>query len=178
MSRDSIDNFLFSCKGLPDFRKFTPERIKKEFPQLLEKINKEFQDFETLLSDNSEYEELQWETVMRPINNLNERLRWSWGVISHLNSVNNSESLREVYSDLLPLVINLGNKFGQSNVIYLALKKLKNNAKLDEIENRILDKQILEMEHSGISLAKKEQEEFNIISERLGELSTKFSNNT
>ncbi len=177
MSKDSSDNFLFNCKGLPDFNKFTPERIKKEFPQLLEKINREFQDFETLLGDNSEYRELRWETVMRPINNFNERLRWSWGVISHLNSVNNSESLREVYSDLLPLVINLGNKFGQSNVIYLALKKLKNNAKLDEIENRILDKQILEMEHSGISLARKEQEEFNLISERLGKLSTEFSNN-
>ena len=41
----------------------------------------------------------------------------------------------------------------------------------------ILDKEIIEMEHKGISLNKTDQEEFNIISEKLGKLSTDFSNN-
>ena len=55
--------------------------------------------------------------------------------------------------------------------------KLKNTNNLDEIKNRILDKEILEMEHRGISLKKEPQQEFNRISEKLGKLSTNFSNN-
>jgi len=47
----------------------------------------------------------------------------------------------------------------------------------DQIKNRILDKEILEMQHRGISLQKDDQEEFNKISEKLGKLSTDFSNN-
>jgi len=44
-------------------------------------------------------------------------------------------------------------------------------------KNRILDKEIIDMEHSGISLNESDQKSYNTISERLGELSTKFSNN-
>ena len=55
--------------------------------------------------------------------------------------------------------------------------KLKKTNNLDRIKNRILDKEILEMQHRGISLEKNIQNEFNIISEKLGELSKDFSNN-
>merc|ERR1711907_575805 len=82
-----------------------------------------------------------------------------------------------VYAKLLPSVINLGNKFGQSKIIYKALKILRESNNLDVVRNRILDKEIIDMEHSGISLNESDQKDFNAISERLGELSTKFSNN-
>ena len=114
---------------------------------------------------------------MAPLNDLNEKLRWSWGLINHLNSVNNSDGLRKVYSDLLPLYINLVNKFGQSKIIYFALLKLRETGALNEVKKRILNKEIIDMEHSGISLKENPQSEFNRISKRLGELSTKFSNN-
>ena len=55
--------------------------------------------------------------VINPLNEVNEILRWSWGVISHLNAVNNSESLRDIYSKFLPEIISLSNKFGQSKII-------------------------------------------------------------
>ena len=167
----------FKFEGLPDFDKFTPEIINEQFPILIKQIDKEFNKLENHLRINNKDTKLEWDEVMSPISVLNEKLRWSWGVINHLNSVNNSEELRNVYSTLLPLVINISNKFGQSRSIYLALKELRENVELDEVRKRILDKKILEMKHSGISLEKKEQKEFNKISERLGELSTKFSNN-
>ena len=71
----------------------------------------------------------------------------------------------------------MNNKFGQSKIIYNSLVKLKETNNFDQIKNRILDKEILEMQHRGISLQKNDQEEFNKISEKLGRLSTEFSNN-
>ena len=177
MTEDVVDKVLFKCKGLPNFNQFTPERIDKEFPILLKKLNSDFNEIEHKFSSLTINENLDWVNVMNPLNQINEELRWSWGVISHLNSVKNSEKLREVYAKLLPLVINLGNKFGQSKIIYKALKILRETNNLDVTRNRILDKEILDMEHSGISLNKSDQKAYNTISERLGELSTKFSNN-
>ena len=177
MIDNRIENQLFICKGLPDFKKFTPERIQNEFPKVLENLNENFNEIEVLFKSLNQEKSLNWEEIMNPLNKINADLSWSWGVISHLNAVKNSESLRNVYSNLLPNVIKLGNKIGQSKIIYKTLKKLKSTNHFDITKNRILDKEILDMEHSGISLDTELQKEFNKNSERLGELSTKFSNN-
>ena len=172
-----METSIFNYGELPEFNKFSSDRINQEFPSVIEKINLDFKKIEKFLSNYLEQEILEWDKVINPLNEVNEILRWSWGVISHLNGVKNSESLREIYSKFLPEIINLSNKFGQSKIIYNSLVKLKETNNFDEIKNRILDKEILEMEHRGISLNTETQKEFNIISEKLGKLSTNFSNN-
>ncbi len=172
-----METSIFNYGELPEFNKFSSDRINQEFPSVIEKINLDFKKIEKFLSNYLEQENLEWDKVINPLNEVNEILRWSWGVISHLNGVKNSESLREIYSKFLPEIINLSNKFGQSKIIYNALVKLKETNNFDEIKNRILDKEILEMEHRGISLDTDTQKEFNVISEKLGKLSTNFSNN-
>ena len=172
-----MDTTIFECGELPEFKKFTPENINKQFPIVLEKISDDFKYIEKNLSNYLIQNDLNWDNVINPLNEVNEILRWSWGVISHLNAVNNSESLRDIYSKFLPEIISLSNKFGQSKIIYNSLVKLKETNNFDQIKNRILDKEIIEMQHRGISLQKNDQEEFNKISEKLGKLSTEFSNN-
>tara|TARA_Y100001978_G_scaffold4044_1_gene3371 strand:+ start:5765 stop:7873 length:2109 start_codon:yes stop_codon:yes gene_type:complete len=177
MSKNITSSSVFTCEGLPDFQKFTPDKISKEFPNIIKKLDLDFKNVETFFNSYSQKEKLEWEIIMDPLNKINDEMRWSWGVISHLNAVNNSEDLRNVYSQLLPQVITLNNKFGQSKIIYKTLKKLRDTNNFDITKNRILDKEIIGMEHSGISLNSPDQKEFNKISERLGELTTKFSNN-
>ncbi len=172
-----METSIFNYGALPEFNKFTSDRINQEFPNVIEKINLDFKNIENFLFNYMEQENLEWDKVINPLNEVNEILRWSWGVISHLNGVKNSESLREIYSKFLPEIINLSNKFGQSKIIYNSLVKLKETNNFDGIKNRILDKEILEMEHRGISLSINNQKEFNVISEKLGKLSTNFSNN-
>ena len=172
-----METSIFNYGELPEFDKFTSDRINQEFPNVLEKINLDFKKIENFLSNYVEQENLEWDKVINPLNEVNEILRWSWGVISHLNGVKNSESLREIYSKFLPEIINLSNKFGQSKIIYNSLVKLKETNDFDGIKNRILDKEILEMEHRGISLNINNQKDFNVISGKLGKLSTNFSNN-
>ncbi len=172
-----MENSIFKCGELPEFEKLTPEKISHDFPLVLEKITKDFQNIEKFLSKYSKESKLDWDKVINPLNEVNEVLRWSWGVISHLNAVKNSKSLREIYSRFLPDIIGLSNKFGQSKIIYGALVKLKATNNFDQIKNRILDKEILEMKHRGISLNENDQITFNTISEKLGKLSTNFSNN-
>ena len=162
-----METSIFNYGELPEYEKFTPKNISKQFPDVLEKINKDFKNIEKNLSNYLIQKDLTWDKVINPLNEVNEVLRWSWGVISHLNAVNNSESLRDIYSKFLPEIICLSNRFGQSKIIYNSLVKLKETNNFDQIKNRILDKEILEMQHRGISLQKSDQEEFNNISEKL-----------
>ena len=101
-----METSIFKFGELPEFNKFTPDRINQEFPSVIEKINLDFKNIEEFLSNYLDHENLEWDKVINPLNEVNEILRWSWGVISHLNGVKNSESLREIYSKFLPL-----NKF-------------------------------------------------------------------
>ena len=111
-----METSIFNYGELPEFNKFSSDRINQEFPSVIEKINLDFKKIEKFLSNYLEQENLEWDKVINPLNEVNEILRWSWGVISHLNGVKNSESLREIYSKFLPEIINLSNKFGQSKI--------------------------------------------------------------
>ena len=89
-----MDTSIFKYGELPEFKKFTSEKITKQFPVLLKKITEDFNNIEKNLSNYLIQNDLSWDKVINPLNEVNEILRWSWGVISHLNAVNNSESLR------------------------------------------------------------------------------------
>jgi len=138
-----MDTSIFKYGELPEFKKFTPENINKQFPVVLENIAEDFKKIEKNLSNYLIQNDLNWDKVINPLNEVNEILRWSWGVISHLNAVNNSESLRDIYSRFLPEIISLSNKFGQSKIIYNSLVKLKETNNFDQIKNRISLSKIL-----------------------------------
>ncbi len=167
-------------RGIPEFESITPEVISKEFPLLLENLNKELtkleKDFIDLLTNP---EKLTWDNVMEPIYRLSEALRWSWGVISHLNGVCNTKELRKIHSELQPIVVSFSNRLGQSKIIYQALSelKIKDSNILNQTQTRILDSEILSMKHRGVGLQENIQDEFNSSSQKLAELSSNFSNN-
>ena len=91
-----MNTSIFNYGELPEFKKFTPESISKQFPELLKKIAEDFENIEKNLHNYLINNNLNWDNVINPLNEVNEILRWSWGVISHLNAVNNSEALRDL----------------------------------------------------------------------------------
>ena len=44
-----MDTSIFKFGELPEFKKFTPENIRKEFPYILEKIHKDFENIANLI---------------------------------------------------------------------------------------------------------------------------------
>ena len=84
-----MNTSIFRYGELPEFKKFTPENINNQFPVVLEKRAEDFKNIEKNLSNYLLQNDLNWDKVINPLNEVNEILRWSWGVISHLNAVNN-----------------------------------------------------------------------------------------
>jgi len=62
---------------------------------------------------------------------IGEKLRWSWGVVSHLNAVCNSSELREVHSNQQPKIVRFSNQLAQNEVIYKALTNLKGSKSIE-----------------------------------------------
>ena len=170
---------LLQGHGLPEYASITPDRVRQDIPVLLKNLEDEFSTLEselkTLISNGSP---LRWSTVMTPLQSIGERLRWSWGVVSHLNGVCNSPELREAHASQQADVVRLGNRLGQSRTLYEALQHLRDASEepLDGTRQRILASELLSMDQRGVGLQGEEQQAFNRTSERLAELSTSFSN--
>ncbi|MDA1156924.1 MAG: M3 family peptidase, partial [Cyanobacteria bacterium] len=82
-------------EGLPNFEAITPEAVSEHIPALMQALESELGDLEQSLGQRLEQNQtLSWNDVMAPLQRLGERLRWSWGVVSHLNGVCNSPELR------------------------------------------------------------------------------------
>ncbi len=178
---EKVSQFSFlSSEGIPNFKEITPQLINKEFPLLLKELNRKFNEIEQSLNEsNRRHKSLHWQEVMSPLHQIEERLRWSWGVICHLNSVCNTPELRDAHAFIQPKVVRFSNRLGQSKIIFKALISLRDQStdKLDETQKRILEIELLSMKKRGVGLKEDIQNEFNSDSERLAALSTTFSNN-
>ena len=169
---------VLAGEGLPEFEAITPEQVEQGIPALLDTLNSELTTLEARLEQRlAEASPLGWDELMDPLHRLGERLRWSWGVVSHLNGVCNTPELRAAHQQQQGAVVQFGNRAGQSRPIYRALEALQQSAtSLDGTQRRILEAELRDMRLRGVGLAGAEQQAFNTASARLAELSTAFSN--
>ena len=172
---------LLRCEGLPRFDAIDAEQVDQQIPALLSDLSERFSALENQLRDrlaDMDSHPLSWDELMPPFHALGERLRWSWGVVTHLTAVRNTPELREAHARQQPEVVRFSNRVGQSAVLHQALRSLleQENSTLDPTQVRILETELLSMQHRGVGLKGDEQQAFNTTSERLAALSTSFSN--
>jgi len=177
-SSTAIRPEILRGEGLPEFEAITPGAVSAHIPQLIQELESELTSLEDQLAGALEGgDSLSWSMVMDPLQRLGERLRWSWGVVSHLNGVCNSPELREAHADQQAAVVQFGNRAGQSKVIYGALEQLHQQSdQLDGTQRRILAAERRDMQLRGVGLSGSEQDAFNNASQELAELSTRFGN--
>jgi len=181
---------LLRGEGLPPFEAITPGQVETAIPQLLEQLNAELTALEHTLQKRLQAisngaAPLSWAELMEPLHHLGERLRWSWGVVSHLNGVCNSPELREAHQSQQGAVVVFGSRAGQSAVIYRALGQLLEQHQtsqpgetghLDATQLRILEAERRDMQLRGVGLSGAEQEAFNAATTELARLASDFGN--
>ena len=163
--------------GLPDFEAISPDQVRAHIPGLLADLEAELGAIEAQLGEAlAAGQPLSWAGLMDPLQRLGERLRWSWGVVSHLNGVCHGPELRDAHASQQAAVVAFGNRAGQSAVIYRALGQLQQQGGLDATQQRILASELRERQLRGVGLAGEAQVAFNAASQELAELSTRFGN--
>ncbi len=177
---------LLVGEGLPAFEAISAAQVEEHIPQLLSLLNAELDALEAVLSEAFAADRrLDWAEVLDPLQRLGEQLRWSWGVVGHLNGVCNSLDLRLAHASQQAAVVQFGSRAGQSQLIYRALQTLERQhqaaspgapGRLDATQLRILAAELRDMQLRGVGLEGDVQATFNLASQELAELSTRFSN--
>ena len=172
MTTATAKNPLLIGEGLPPFSEIETAQVIPAITQILEELETELTNLEANVTPT-------WDGLVEPLTAIEEKLYWSWGIVSHLMSVQNSAQLREAYETMQPKVVEFGNKLSQSKPIYQAFKALRNSENWDGLDNaqkRIVEAAIKDAELSGVGLEGEKKEQFNAIQLELAQLSTQFSN--
>lgn len=173
MTAIAPQNPLLIGSGLPPFAAIETAHIVPGITQLLAELEQALTELETHVQPT-------WAALVEPLTKIEERLRWSWGIIGHLMGVKNSPELRAAYEAVQPPLVQFASRMGQSQPVYAAFKQIRQSnqwSSLDEAQQRIVETAIREAELSGVGLEGPAKARFNEIQQALAELSTKFSNN-
>jgi len=184
---DILQNTLRSgpIAHLPDWQRFAPEDVEAGIRQLVDDCSKGFATFEaTIESTTSATSQVSWETLMDPLETIENELGAVIGPVNHLTSVKYSDELQAAYDAVRPAVIELSNTMSQSPAVYAGMKRLlasetnrSDSPSLSVARQRILEQSIRGMERSGVHLEGEQRVRFQAIKSQLAELSNDFQTN-
>ena len=171
-NKNMNENPLLVEIGFPPFNRVKPEHVVPAMRQVLDRANERIDWLEQNLKPT-------WVGLIHPLEEVNIAFEYSWGVVSHLMGVKNSDALRKAHDQVLADVVQFGLRVNQSSVIYKALLDLRNGdawKTFDEAQRRIVEQKIRAAKHAGVGLSGEARQRFNAIAEELSQLQTDFSN--
>ena len=166
---------MMGAMTFPDWSGFTPDSAAADLPRQLAAAEKRVAEIEE--SNPTNFEELVW-----ALNDATRELNLTWGMLSHMTSVMNSDEWRKVEEEMQPKMVAFGLRVSQSKAIYDATKRLFNEADSGaddastRIRRRILEKMVQGAELSGVALEGERKSRYNEISQELAKLSMDFAN--
>jgi len=164
---------VWDATKLPEFSSVKLAEVEKDLDALLSN-NRE--KIETLTSNSLDL--ISWANFAAPMQTLSDGLNQFWSPIGHLNMVQNTPELRDVYNACLPKLTQYFTDLGQNKALYQAYKKLAEQVTLlDATQQEALRQNIRSFELSGVALEGDEKQRYSEISNRLSELSSKFGEN-
>jgi len=169
-----MTNPLLEMAGLPPFSKIKPEHVEPALDALLAESRQVVED---LLAATTEY---SWDNLVQPLEEMEERLGRVWSPVSHMNSVVNSDELREAYNACLPKLSDYATEMGQHEGLYLAFKQIADSSDyetLDTAQKKIIDNAMRDFRLSGIDLSKDKQARYKEIMQEQSGLTSKFGEN-
>ncbi len=166
------DNPLLVADGFPRFDRIRPEHVVPAVRALLTDAEQQIAQLEANI-------EPTWQGTIARLDEIFRPFEYTWGPVSHLMGVRNSQELRDAYQTVLGEMVSFGLRVKQSEPIYNALKQIRSGAEWDRLaegQKRIIERRLLDAELAGIGLAGKNRERFNEIARELSQLSNDFSN--
>ena len=169
-----MSNPLLEMNGLPPFNDIRPEQVVPAVDQILALCRKETA---ALLQANQIY---SWDNLVQPLEELDDRLSRIWSPVSHMNSVVNSDELREAYNACLPRLSEYASEFGQNEELFRAFRQIREGeeySRLDTAQQRIIDNALRDFRLAGVDLSAEKKQRYKDIQQDLSKYTTSFEEN-
>lgn len=168
------ENPLLDCKAYPNFDLIKPEHILPALSQVLSNNRKVIEQLSTDKAKPT------WGNFVEPLEAIDDELEQIWSPVSHLNSIKNTDELREVVQDALPILSDYYAEVGQNKALFKRFEALANSddfSRLETAQKTVINNQLRDFKLSGIGLSKAKQEKYKTLSSALSKLSNKFQQN-
>jgi oligopeptidase A len=170
----TADNPLLNIAGLPPFSRIQPQHVEPAVDALLADNRQAVRE---LLASNTDY---TWDNLVTPLEQLDERLDRCWSPVSHMNSVVNSEALREAYNACLPKLSDYATEMGQNTALYEAFRQIADGAeyqRLNAAQRKVIDNALRDFKLDGVALDENAKARFKAIMQELSTLTSTFQDN-
>ncbi len=167
-------NPFFATSLLPLFKQINIKLHAFEAMQIsIDNQNKDLDNFLKNLNNNQN-KVITFDDIFEKLDIIQQPLSKTYGIISHLSSVDDSKEIRDIKDKFRPELIDLGKRISQSKIIYECIDKINTENKL---EKRVIDLTLKSMEQGGVNLEEDIKEKLKNIDKLLSDLSSKFSEN-
>ena len=169
-----MSNPLLQSFDLPPFSKIQPEHVKPAVEHAIKNCK------EAIANVLSQNEHFTWQSLVEPIDAIDDVLSKLFSPVSHMNSVVSTDGLRDAYESCLPLLSEYGTFVGQLQGLYQAYQSLKDSSEFSTLttaQQKVITNALRDFKLSGITLKDEEKQRYGEIVTRLSELSSAFSNN-
>ncbi len=169
-----MNNPLLTDNTLPHFSEIKPEHVVPAIEKLLADARA------TVDRHIKATDQYSWGNLIEPIENAEDKLNKAWSPVSHMNSVVNSEPLREAYNACLPMLSNYSTEMGQNEALFKAYQAIAQSDEFqshDKAQKKIVANALRDFKLSGIDLEPSKKQRYKEISQELSKLTSRFEEN-
>ena len=167
-------NPLLKTHGLPCFADIKPEHVE---PAIDEVLAENRQAIKALTSSQKAF---SWENLVDPLSLLDDQLSRVWSPVRHLNSVMNSEALREAYNACLPKLSDYATEMGQNMALFKAYEDLAGSPEFKNLhaaQQTVINHALRDFRLSGVDLPEERKIRYREIAQELSRLTAKYEEN-
>ncbi|MDO9268448.1 MAG: oligopeptidase A [Methylobacter sp.] len=169
-----MNNPLLTNSTLPMFSQIKPEYVVPAIDQLLAEARS---SVEQHLQATQHY---TWKNLIEPLEDVDDKLSKAWSPVSHMNSVVNSDELRDAYNACLPKLSAYSTEMGQNEALFKAYRFIADSdefATLDIAQQKIIRNALRDFKLSGIDLDNEKKQRYKDISQELSALASNYEEN-
>ncbi|MCP5325876.1 MAG: oligopeptidase A [Oceanospirillaceae bacterium] len=168
-----MSNPLLQRHVLPPFKAIKAEMVEPAISQMLEQNL-------ARIAELVKQAEPTWQNLVEPMTELDDALNQAWSPVGHLNSVLNSDELRQAYNACLPKLSAYGTQLGQNQALCQAYQKIADSAEFASLsiaQQKSIQNALRDFTLAGVALSDDKKQRYGEIKKRLSELTSKFSEN-
>ncbi|MEQ9395188.1 oligopeptidase A [Haliea sp.] len=169
-----MNNPLLEKNTLPPFSAVRPEHVVPAVSSLIERNKRRIEELLAAPGPHS------WDSLLQPIEDMEDELAQCWSPVGHLNGVLNSEALREAYNACLPLLSEYTTWMGQHTALYEAYRDLAQRSDFDDLpqdRRQAVNNALRDFRLAGVALPTAQKQRYAELQQRLSELGSRFSDN-